>query len=452
MTIKFFIIPSNSNNNSNIVVHARIIDGRNFDEKAKTKLLVKEEMWDPKREMIKPRILCDSKTRETFNSEISKLRDYLIDRYSKSKLEGAIRKKWLHQTLDEYYQLQLELQEKLSVDKYEEQLKYDFYNIFSEFLKKNPLSDARAKQYEVIRRTLLRYELYVRKSRPHMRRFKIDIRTIDSNFLSDLYWYMENEHKIFLEHPDIYEAIPNKVPPKARSKNTMSDCFKKIRAFLHWCYNNNYTRINAFSNFKLESEKYGTPYYITSEELKQIHNTDLSMVPELNIQKDVFVFQCCIGCRVSDLLKFKKTDIINGNLEYIPQKSIGSSPKTVLVPLNNIATEIVNKYYNILESQLLPFISPHKYNESIKLILEMCKITRLVTILDPLTRTEKKVPIHSIASSHMARRTFIGNIYKHVKDPSLVASLTGHAEGSKAFSRYRDIDTDIKKELVKYLD
>ena len=130
------------------------------------------------------------------------------------------------------------------------------------------------------------------------------------------------------------------------------------------------------------------------------------MVPELNIQKDVFVFQCCIGCRVSGLLKFKKTNVINGNLEYIPQKSIGSSPKTVLVPLNNIATEIVNKYYNILNTQLVPFISPHKYNESIKLILEMCKITRLVTILDPLTRTEKKVPIHSIASSHMARRTF----------------------------------------------
>ena len=65
---------------------------------------------------------------------------------------------------------------------------------------------------------------------------------------------------------------------------------------------------------------------------------------------------------------------------------------------------------------------------------------------------KKKVPINTIATSHMARRTFIGNIYKKVKDPNLVASLTGHTEGSKAFSRYRDIDTEMKKELVGLLD
>ena len=40
------------------------------------------------------------------------------------------------------------------------------------------------------------------------------------------------------------------------------------------------------------------------------------------------------------------------------------------------------------------------------------------------------VPLNAIASSHMARRTFIGNIYKLVKDPNLVSVLTGQAEGS----------------------
>ena len=44
------------------------------------------------------------------------------------------------------------------------------------------------------------------------------------------------------------------------------------------------------------------------------------------------------------------------------------------------------------------------------------------------------------------------NIYKKVKDPNLVASLTGHSEGSKAFNRYREIDTEMKKELVSLLD
>ena len=52
----------------------------------------------------------------------------------------------------------------------------------------------------------------------------------------------------------------------------------------------------------------------------------------------------------------------------------------------------------------------------------------------------------------MARRCFIGNLYKQVQDPNLVGKLSGHAEGSKAFARYRDIDEEMQKELVKMLE
>ena len=76
----------------------------------------------------------------------------------------------------------------------------------------------------------------------------------------------------------------------------------------------------------------------------------------------------------------------------------------------------------------------------------------MVTVLNPLTRKEEQHPIYDVASSHMARRTFIGNLYKKVKDPNLVGALSGHKEGSKAFARYRDIDDEIKKDLVSLLD
>ena len=52
----------------------------------------------------------------------------------------------------------------------------------------------------------------------------------------------------------------------------------------------------------------------------------------------------------------------------------------------------------------------------------------------------------------MLHRTFIGNIYKLVKDPNLVSALTGHVECSRAFTRYRTIDIDMKKDLVKILE
>ncbi|MDD3945825.1 MAG: recombinase, partial [Bacteroidales bacterium] len=51
----------------------------------------------------------------------------------------------------------------------------------------------------------------------------------------------------------------------------------------------------------------------------------------------------------------------------------------------------------------------------------------------------------------LARRTFIGNLYNKVQDPNLVGSLSGHKEGSRAFSRYRTINIDIKADLIDKL-
>lgn len=56
-----------------------------------------------------------------------------------------------------------------------------------------------------------------------------------------------------------------------------------------------------------------------------------------------------------------------------------------------------------------------------------------------------------IASLHIARRTFIGNLYKKVKDPNIIASMSGHIEGSKAFARYRQIDDEIKQSVIELI-
>ena len=76
----------------------------------------------------------------------------------------------------------------------------------------------------------------------------------------------------------------------------------------------------------------------------------------------------------------------------------------------------------------------------------------MVTVLNPTTGKEEQRPINEIASSHLARRTFVGNLYKKVKDPNLVGALSGHKEGSRAFARYREIDDDLKKEMIGFIE
>lgn len=456
MTIKFLIVTNSMPQDALMPIYVRLINSKYYDKKVKTKLIINQRLWDPKREMIKLRVLCNDKFRKHVNDEISNIRSYIFKMFEKEENPENLPSSWLSDCLNNYYnKISCSSKSKKTFLKGNEasaKTSSDFFELYQKFQDRQNISDSRARQYKVLMSTLQRYQLYVRSTRPGMSGFHIDLNKIDYDFLSDFYTYMEKEYQYYEKFPEIFSSLKKKVAPKPRSKNTMTDLFKKFRAFLNWCYIQEYTTNKPFAKFKLESETYGTPFYLTLEELKSVHHNTFPDDPVLNILKDIFVFQCCVGCRVGDLVKLKKTDIIDGNIEYIPHKTIRESGKTVIVPLNKMAREIVDKYFNILDSELLPFASPQRYNDAIKQILEKCEITRMVTVLDPLTRSEKKVPINTIATSHMARRTFIGNIYKKVKDPNLVSSLTGHTEGSKAFRRYRDIDTEMKRELVELLD
>ena len=155
---------------------------------------------------------------------------------------------------------------------------------------------------------------------------------------------------------------------------------------------------------------------------------------------------------MGDLYKLTRDNLINGAVEYIPRKTKDGHPVTVRVPLNSIAQEILARYAYWGEPALFPLVAEQQYNRAIKRIFLAAGLKRRVTILNPLTREAEQRPIWEVASSHMARRTFVGNLYKQVKDPNLVGALSGHKEGSRAFARYRDIDEEMKTELVKMLE
>ena len=61
------------------------------------------------------------------------------------------------------------------------------------------------------------------------------------------------------------------------------------------------------------------------------------------MQRDIFVFQSLIGCRVSDLWAMTNNNIIGGAVEYIAGKTIDGNPKTIRVPLNKLGKAILEK-------------------------------------------------------------------------------------------------------------
>lgn len=328
-------------------------------------------------------------------------------------------------------------------------------DIMGQYIATSELSECRLKNYKVVHRSLERFEAYKGKT---VNGYRLTFEAITEVTLREYVAFLENETEIYKQYPDIYKTYATSTEskrkprkPLPRGRNAITCMLKELRAFFNWSIKKGFTDHSPFAKFTVMGEKYGTPFYLTIEERNALAAFDFSGSPALERQRDIFIFQCLIGCRVSDLYGLTPESIIDGVVEYIPNKTRKDRPEVIRVPLNAQAQQLIAKYNAEPGKPLLPFISSQKYNEAIKLILKAASIDRVVTILNPTTGEEEKRPIYEVASTHMARRTFIGNLYKKVKDPNLVGSLSGHKEGSRAFARYRDIDDDIKKELINML-
>jgi len=316
-----------------------------------------------------------------------------------------------------------EVTKKADVPQVEQVKEADFFQMFEQYAKESRFSAGRKRHILSVKTKWKKFDK------------RITFNTFTADTLKKFEKYLLTDKK----HP--------------RGVNTAHAIIKLTRAFWNYCRRELRDKgINLhypFENYSIPAEVYTKPIYITKEERDALY----SFEPELeSLQRvrDIFVFQCLIGARVGDLCKLTKDNISDGILSYIPRKTKDDKPVVVSVPLSTKALEIISRY-DLPGGRLLPFISDQKYNKYLKDLFEAAKITRMVTRLNPTTRKEERVRICDIVSSHMARRAFIGNLYGKV-DSGIISSMSGHVQGSKAFTRYYDVSSDLQKEAIKLID
>ena len=241
----------------------------------------------------------------------------------------------------------------------------------------------------------------------------------------------------------------NKEKPKGR--NTLHSILKMSRSF--WSFAQTEMKSKGVllpdlfgkDGYKIPAEVYGRPIYITDEERDLIYAANLEE-DRLKWVRDIFIFQCHVGARVGDLFQFTKANVNNGVLSYIARKTKDHKPVSISIPLTDVAKEILSRY-DLPDGKLLPFRSTIKYNEYLKDLFEKVGLTRIVTRPNPTTREPENVRICDIASSHMARRTFIGNKYGKISD-GVITSMTGHVSDSRSLTRYYDVSDELKRKAL----
>lgn len=395
---------------------------------------------------------------------LEKLSKVIMERYEQSAI-SEIQGDWLKNIVDNFNHPQV-------IEKHEK----TFYELTEGYIKRHDLAESHARVYYVLQRAVSRYEGFTRATDKDRKKWMWDINKITREDIEDFSDFLRNESTLAEKYPTLfaklYKSYPNNVKPghskvEARGGNTIIKMRTRLKSLFLWFYEEGYTKNRPFDGVKIGTAKVGTPYYITIEERNKIADTDLAAVWEtmtkderkparmplktLIEQRDIFIFQCFIGCRVGDLLKMTDSCINNGILVYTPHKTKdeGFESFQARVPLHPKALELIEKYRGVdSKGRLFPFITAQRYNDAIKVIFSMAGITRKVEVRNPRTGENEYKPINEIASSHLARRTFVGNAYFKVSDPNLIGKMSGHVEGSKAFKRYRRIEDETLKSVI----
>lgn len=261
----------------------------------------------------------------------------------------------------------------------------------------------------------------------------------------------ENYHKCLVKEfdDDVFAELLRFIKDSSEvSNNTMASVKTRVMRWWHWCYSQDKTLANIDGkSFMLRPRAYGTPYYLTKEDRDKLYRAKMTK-KQTEMARDIFVFQCLVGCRYSDLIHLTQDNIQDGYLVYIAKKTIRSEPKTIRVPLHPIAKEIIAKYNNTVRKTLFIHRTECALNQQIRRAIKETKIDRIITIRDKRSGEQVQKWLSEVASTHMARRTFIGCLYEQGFRESDICSMSGHKEGSVSIQRYRAVSDERKQMMI----
>lgn len=227
------------------------------------------------------------------------------------------------------------------------------------------------------------------------------------------------------------------------SINTVGKQIKNLKVFLNYCFK--YEIIERFdlSSFKTVTED-TEAIFLSENEINQIYNTDLSNHLNLKESRDLLVLGCQLGLRSSDLFRLKPDMIRNGMIRITMKKT----SKAVVIPLNPLAKEIINKYNGDFPNKK----NRNSFNADLKKIGEIARIDDdiIITKKRGIEKQDISYKKYELMSSHICRRSFCTNQYLKGVPTVFLMKISGHST-EKAFLRYIKIDEEMAaRKMLEY--
>lgn len=280
-------------------------------------------------------------------------------------------------------------------------------------------------------------------------------------FTSDLVMqfrqFVYDEYQYVPLHPELYPRTSGHHAPTKRCCNsTVVHDLKLLQAFFAELENTEEIRVSPFRKISAKKRRvimhvmYDDPVFLRAEEFRKVLDTNVPT--DLQWAKDIFVLNCAIGCRISDLLRLTPDKVTVSDdgipyVHYIPSKTVGkqTTNKEIVTPLIEPAVEIIRRTQLKLMNAN-PNYGRQRYNKTLRHLLEFCGIDRQVSIFNPETCDNECKPLYEVASSKLARKTHIDMLNK-VQINYYAAGL--HSAGSDAVFRYTSLELADRNVLMK---
>ena len=251
---------------------------------APTRLTINPNLWDDKAEQVKSKIVCDDEMRSYYNDEARKLKSYL-----EKSLSVPTDGRTAERVDERGFGTILQSAKVQCRNGHGRNSQTDIDRIVRRISRKAP--SFRCPQKRITGSSNEDYSgmNFISGQPRGAKAFVLDIDQVTADTLRNIwdFWKMNTATALFTRKS-------TKLYPKHAHRNPE----ERIR---YWIVSRaselsstgataTKDRNRPFDDFPLEECTYGTPYYITVEELHKIYGTNLMRHPQLAVQRDIFVF------------------------------------------------------------------------------------------------------------------------------------------------------------------
>lgn len=378
-------------------IYVRLRDGRKTDLILSTGYTIEPKYWSESNGKIKQ--TATNKEKINLSYKLENLQRKISDSLNNDKGNGTpINREWLNDVIMKFKNPLLEAKTELLIDlitAYKEELKNKVNKATG-----RKTSPATLRNFNTTISRLEKFEQYKKK--------RFNIHEVDLTFHSDYLKFASKELEL--------------------SVNSIGKDMKQVKTVCLDARDKGY-QINK----QVESRKFNAPSepttFVTLNELeieKIKNHTFKKENGYLDNARNWLIIGCWTGCRVNDLMKLSKNNILltpQGKkfIRYTQSKT----GKQVDIPLHSDVNQIIEKIGDFPRP-----ISDVKFNEYIKDVCRLSGITDEVKGTKQNNQTHKKetglFQKWELIRSHTCRRSFATNHYNKLPN-KLIMAVTGHA-------------------------